>query len=73
MTVEGLPMTVEEDDYQRISISASGLEAGSYEGEVVLGTNDLTQPTVRISLSGSVKQARVTGYHFGIEFRDRRP
>ena len=64
VTVEGLPMTVEEDDYQRISISASGFEAGSYEGEVVLGTNDLTQPTVRISLSGSVKQARVTGYHF---------
>lgn len=64
VTVSGLPVTLEDYDDTRIFISAECKDAGDYEGTVVLQTNDLTQPTLEIKLSGSVKQARVTGYNY---------
>lgn len=64
VSVEGLPLKIEEDDYERISISAVVDKAGDYNGTVTLRTNDLTQPEITISLTGSVKQARVTGYNY---------
>lgn len=63
VTVEGLPVTLEDDDCL-IRISAECKEAGDYEGTVTLKTNDLTQPEVTVKLTGNVKQARVTGYNY---------
>ena len=55
VSVEGLPLKIEADDYERISISAVVDKAGDYNGTVTLRTNDLTQPEITISLTGSVK------------------
>lgn len=64
VTVTGLPLTLESYDDEKITISAVAKEAGDYEGFITLATNDPTLPSVRVSLSGSVDQARVTGYNF---------
>lgn len=64
VTVEGLPLTVAADGSENFSISASCITGGDYSGYVTLKTNDPTHPTVRIDLSGEVKEARVTGYNF---------
>lgn len=64
VSVEGLPVTLDSYDDSRVTITASVTEAGTYSGTLVLATNDLTLPTVTVSLSGIVEQARVTGYNF---------
>lgn len=64
VAVEGLPITIADDDYERITITATPENAGDYEGTLTLKTNDPTMPTFTIALHGNVKQARLTGYHF---------
>lgn len=62
--VEGLPLTIAADDYENIKIKAVTVEASDYEGSVTLKTNDPTRPTMTIKLTGTVKQARLTGYNY---------
>lgn len=66
ITVKTLPVTVEKGDYGdfKISVDVPTEEAGDYEGEIVIGTNDPTLPQVTISVYGSVAKARATGYVF---------
>ncbi len=64
VSIEGLPLTLEPYDEARISVSVTTTEAGPYNGIMELVTNDLTLPVVKVSLSGMVEQARVTGYNF---------
>lgn len=64
VSVEGLPLTLGKQDDGSITIKATCNEAGEYNGTLVLATNDLTLPTVTIKLTGTVEQARVTGYNF---------
>lgn len=64
VSVEGLPLTLDRYGEAEITIKATCNEAGEYTGSLVLATNDLTLPTVTVKLTGTVEQARVTGYYF---------
>ncbi|MDE5877021.1 MAG: carboxypeptidase regulatory-like domain-containing protein [Muribaculaceae bacterium] len=64
VSIEGLPLTLEEYDEACITISVTSTEAGPYNGILELATNDLTLPEVEVHIRGTVEQARVTGYNF---------
>lgn len=64
LQVEGLPLVLDEYQDGTVKIILSKQEAGDYEGHVTLRTNDPTLPTVKIDVTATVKEARVTGYCF---------
>ncbi|MDE6392145.1 MAG: choice-of-anchor J domain-containing protein, partial [Muribaculaceae bacterium] len=64
LQVEGLPLVLDEYQDGTVKITLSRQEAGDYEGHVTLRTNDPTLPTVKIDVTATVKEARVTGYCF---------
>lgn len=63
VTVEGLPVTLNKYGEKELTVTMTAKETGDATGKFTLATNDLTQATVEVALSGIVKQARVTGYN----------
>ncbi len=62
VTVEGLPATIAAEDDIKVNIKAQPQKGGDYRETLVLATNDPTLPEVKITLTGTVKEARLTGY-----------
>lgn len=63
-SVEGLPLTVEEYDYETYTVKFDSSELGVHEGVLVLETNDPCYPEITVNLRAEVKEARVTDYIF---------
>lgn len=65
ITVEGLPLTIEETyGLQNISVKLDVPEAGQYNGFFTLLTNDPSLPEVKVQVTATIKEAVVTGYIF---------
>ena len=62
LTVEGLPVTLDEYQDGSFTITLTAAEAGDYSGYVKIATNDPTLPEVKIDVFATVKEARVSGY-----------
>ncbi|MDE7414433.1 MAG: carboxypeptidase regulatory-like domain-containing protein [Muribaculaceae bacterium] len=62
LTVSGFPATVEPDELKSFPLTINVSEPGTYVGEVVLTTNDPTNPEPHIKVFAEIKEPRVTGY-----------
>lgn len=64
LSVEGLPLEIEQYDYRSFNVTLSGTEIGDYRGEIVLATNDPIHPELTVNVTAVIEQSRLTGYHF---------
>lgn len=64
LSVEGLPLEIEQYDTGSFKVSLSGAEIGDYRGQIVLATNDPTHPELTVDVTAVIEQSRLTGFHF---------
>lgn len=64
LSVEGLPLEIEQYDTGSFKVSLSGAEIGDYRGQIVLATNDPTHPELTVNVTAVIEQSRLTGFHF---------